>query len=135
MKKDIPQIKVVDLAVAIAPRQEEGVQGELWDTFLINLKEEPIRNVLISSRGYGELDGEQLQTTTLRHFFEEIPPLSAAQIEPIQTSLFGLNNEYWVSFSFNDYMYDKKYTFVQGSISEDYFTSIPFLDCQGVMIR
>ena len=125
----------VDLAVAIAPRQEEGVQGELWDTFLINLKEEPIRNVLISSRGYGELDGEQLQTTTLRHFFEEIPPLSAAQIEPIQTSLFGLNNEYWVSFSFNDYMYDKKYTFVQGSISEDYFTSIPFLDCQGVMIR
>ncbi|HMQ63420.1 MAG TPA: hypothetical protein PKE06_22240 [Flavilitoribacter sp.] len=135
MKKDIPQLKVVDLAVAIAPRQEEGVQGELWDTFLINLKEEPIRNVLISSRGYGELDGEQLQTTTLRHFFEEIPPLSAAQIEPIQTSLFGLNNEYWVSFSFNDYMYDKKYTFVQGSISEDYFTSIPFLDCQGVMIR
>ena len=57
MKKDIPQLKVVDLAVAIAPRQEEGVQGELWDTFLINLKEEPIRNVLISSRGYGELDG------------------------------------------------------------------------------
>lgn len=135
MKKDIPQLKVADLAVAIAPRKEEGVEAELWDTFLLNLKDEPILNVLVSSRGYGEVDGEQLETTTLRHFFEEIPPLSAAQIEPIQTSLFGLNNEYWVSFSLNNYMYDKKYTFLQGSISEDYFTVIPLLECEGVMIR
>jgi hypothetical protein len=32
-------------------------------------------------------------------------------------------------------MYDKKYVFVKGSISEENFTDIPFIDRKGVMIR
>jgi len=40
-----------------------------------------------------------------------------------------------VSFTFDDYMYDKKYVFVKGSITKDNFTKIPMLDRKGVMIR
>lgn len=133
MKKDIPILKVEDIAIAVVPRDKE--EDELWDIFLINLKETAIDNVLVNSQGYGQIGGEKVKTTILRHYFESIGPLSFAQIEPIQTKLFGLTNEYWVSFEQDSYMYDKKYVFVQGSIAQDNFTTIPFIGRKGVMIR
>jgi len=133
MKADIPQHKVMDLAIAVIPRKDE--KEEMWDTYLINLKEEAIKSVLISSKGYGKLNGEEMKTTTLRHFFEEIGPKQVVQIEPIQTKLFDLTNEYWVSFVQNEYMYDKKYVFVIGSIVSSNFTKIPLLERNGVMIK
>ncbi|MCR9288242.1 hypothetical protein OAF63_05580 [Saprospiraceae bacterium] len=136
MKKDIPQYKVEELAIAIVPRENDlEVEEGLWDTFILNLKNEPIKNVLVNSKGYGEIDGEKMKTTILRHYFEEIPAENVVQIEPIQTKLFNITNEYWVSFSYKNYMYDKKYVFVQGSISRSNFTTIPFLNKKGVMIR
>jgi hypothetical protein len=136
MKKDIPEYKVEQLAIAIVPRAENGIEDkEMWDVWVLNLKNEPIENVLINSRGYGEIEGEAMKTTVLRHFFNEIGPNQAHLIEPIQTKLFNIANEYWVSFTYDGYMYDKKYVFVRGSITEDNFTRIPLLDKKGVMIR
>lgn len=131
MKKDIPQHKVQDLAIAIVPGKDE----DLWDVYVINLKDEAITNVLINSRGYGSINNEAVQTTVLRHFFESIGPLQIHKIEPIQSKVFSLTNEYWVSFNYDGYMYDKKYVFVQGSIDPMNFTLIPFINKQGVMIR
>ena len=130
MKSDIPQLKVEGLAIAIVPRDEE-----LWDSYILNLKEDAINNVLINSKGYGELNGESMKTSILRHFFERLEANSATKIEPIQTDLFALTNEYWVSFNYQGHMYDKKYVFVKGSINEPYFTNIPFIQKQGVMIK
>jgi hypothetical protein len=136
MKKDIPQYKVADLAIAIVPREDHGIiDNEMWEVFMLNLKDSPIENVLVNSRGYGEIEGEQMRTTILRHFFNEIGPQEAVLIEPIQTKLFDIANEYWVSFTYDGYMYDKKYVFVRGSITEDNFTRIPFLERKGVMIK
>ena len=135
MKKDIPELKVEDLALVIAPRSDDAQHEELWETFLINLKEEPIQNVMISSWGYGELEGREMKTTTLRHFFEQVGPLSVNPIEPILTQAFSLTNEYWVSYTFEGQMYDKRYVFVVGSMEPTNFTPIPFLNRRGVMIR
>lgn len=132
MKKDIPVKKVEDLVIAVVPQIDDP---DFWDVYLLNLKETPIRFVLVNSKGYGTIDGEERKTSTLRHFFEEIGPMQVVQIEPIQTSLFDLAHEYWVSFLFENYLYDKKYVFVCGSIHEDYFTMIPFVNRKGVMIR
>lgn len=136
MRKDIPEYKVEEVAIAILPRIEDGIQDdEMWDVYLLNLKNHSIENVLINSTGYGEIDGEQMKTTTLRHFFNEIGPHQAHLIEPIQTKLFDIANEYWVSFTYDGYMYDKRYVFVRGSISEENFTNIPVLERRGVMIK
>ena len=136
MKKDIPIQKVEDLAIAIVPRQADEEDHEyFWDAYLINLKDETIRSVLINSRGYGEIDGEPRKTTTLRYFWETIGPLELVKIEPVPKDVMALANEYWVSFSYNDYLYDKKYVFVPGSLEEMNFTEIPFLNRRGVMIR
>ena len=107
----------------------------MWDSYLLNLKKDRIRNVLINSRGYGEMKGDKVKTTILRHFFEEINSETIIKIEPIQVKLFGLTNEYWVSFAYEGHIYDKKYVFVRGSIDKANFTTIPYIDKKGVMIR
>lgn len=133
MKKDIPDLRVEELAIAIVPREDSD--EELWDTYIINFRDTAIDNVLISSRGYGEINSEKMKTTTLRHYFEQIDAESIQTIEPIQISLFELTNEYWVSFNYEGHMYDKKYVFVKGSIADYNFTRIPFLNKMGVMIK
>jgi hypothetical protein len=136
MKKDIPILKVEDMAVAMVPRlPHEEDHEDFWDCYLLNLKEEPIHSVLVNSRGYGEVDGEQRRTTTLRYFWEKIEPQMAVKVEPVQTGILALANEYWISFSYNDYLYDKKYVFVTGSLEAMHFTDIPLLNRRGVMIK
>ena len=117
MKKDITRPEVRDIAVAIVQeKNEEGV--EIWNSYLINMKEEQIEGVLVSSKGYGEIDGEKRETSVLRHFLDEVPSRSAKRIEPLIEEVFGIFNEYWVSFYVAKLMYDKKYIFVPESISE-----------------
>jgi hypothetical protein len=136
MKKDITILKVEDLAVAILPRSEEEEDHDyFWDAWLINLKNEPIASVLVNSTGYGILEGEERKTSTLRYFWDQVEPQSAIKIEPIQKDLLCLANEYWISFSYQDYLFDKKYVFVAGSLDEINFTEIPLLNRKGVMIR
>ncbi|GAB4416437.1 MAG: hypothetical protein OHK0039_25760 [Bacteroidia bacterium] len=133
MKKDIPIRKVENVLIAIVPPPDAEVQ-EMWAVFLINLKDEAIENVLISSRGYGSIDGQEVKTSVLRHFFEEVPGCSFVQVELIQPRVFSLNNEFWLSFSFDDFLYDRKFTFVSGSIDEQHFSQVPLIDRRGIMI-
>ncbi len=133
MKADIPIRRVEDIAIAILPPLIQP-DASLWEVYLINLKGDAIQNVLISSRGYGLKDGKDIETSVLRHFIEQMNPLSYQMIEQIQTSLFDLHHEYWVSFSYEDFLYDKKYTFEKGSISTDSFHYVPFLNREGVML-
>ncbi|MEN0005249.1 MAG: hypothetical protein AAF798_13940 [Bacteroidota bacterium] len=137
MKRDIPNFKVTDVGIAVVPREGATDEEELWDTYLVNMKDHLLQSVLINSKGYGDVDGEKVKTSILRHFFDQIEPNSCTPIEPIQTKLFGLTNEYWISFSLpeDSYMYDKKYVFVKGSITESNFTTIPYLNKKGVMIK
>ena len=128
-------MKVAEVGVAIVPQDEDHLQEELWDVFLINMKHEDISSVLISSRGYGEVDGEKANTTVLRHFFEEVSSHTAVKIEPIQPKLFKLANEFWVSFVHRGHMYDKKYVFVKGSIEKNNFVKIPYVNRKGIMIK
>ena len=133
MLKDIPQLKVENVAVAIVKEQSNG--ADVWNAYIINLKNEVLEGVLITSKGYGMMEGEKKKTSTLRHFIENIPPLSCAKIEPITDNVLNLNNEYWVSFYLNNTMYDRKYVFLPGVINEEFFTQIPLLEKRGVMIR
>lgn len=133
MKKDIHTPAVEDIVMAIVLEEENG--QNVWNVFLINLHIVPIRNVIVTSRGYGEIGGKPRHTSTLRHFYEEIPELEFTRVEPIMEDTFGLTNEYWVSFYIDGQVYDKKYVFLPESISANNFTMIPLLNVEGVMIR
>jgi len=134
MRKDIVHPVVEDIALAVVKDENELAQAE-WNVYIINLKKEPITGVLISSKGYGLVNDEIVKTSILRHFIEEIPAKSFAKVELIMEEVFGLSNEYWVSFYLNKMMYDKKYIFLAESIKEDNFITIPLINKKGVMIK
>ncbi len=132
MLKDIFKDEVEDIAIAVVPSEEDN---SLWEVYMINLKEEGLDNVIVASKGYGIYKGEEVKTSVLRHFLGSFEPLDIRLIEPIQKDVFGLNNEYWVSFYIGQNIFDKKFIFLPESITEDNFTRIPFIDRPGVMIR
>jgi len=134
MIKDLPQNIVENIAVAVA-LEKESAESKIWYVYLINLKDQPIENILITSKGYGEKDGEQVKTSTLRHMMPIIEGNSTALIEPIDEQTFGLNNEYWVSYYIGSDIYDKKFIFVPESIVEGNFIKLPVLNKVGVMIK
>jgi len=134
MIKDLPNNTVKDIAIAVA-LEKESVESKLWYVYLINLKKEPIENVLITSRGYGEKNGEQVKTSTLRHMFPLVASGKSVLIEPIDEQTFGLNNEYWLSYYIGTNIFDKKFIFLPESIVEMNFIKLPVINKPGVMIR
>ena len=134
MIKDLPENIVKDIAVAVA-LERENAESKLWYVYLINLKNVPIENVLITSKGYGEKDGVPVKTSTLRHMFPVIADQSYKLIEPIDEQTFGLNNEYWLSYYIGKDIYDKKFIFLPESIVDMNFIKLPVVNKVGVMIK
>ena len=130
MKSDlkIPVVKGVEV-VALKRNDDE----QLWDIVVINRNSYPLENVLIASKGYGDIDGEKQETSILRHRIENLPPNSYAKIEPIQKEVFHLTNEYWVSYFFNSQMYDRKYLFPSDSIQSEKALKIHGFDFIGIV--
>ena len=135
MLKDIHRPEVENIVLTVVKEFDENNGETIWNVYLVNLYEEDITGVLVSSKGYGELNGEVVKTSVLRHLIDRVPALDYVKIEPIMPALFGLNNEYWVSFYMNKEIFDKKYVFLPESITQENFTLIPFIDKPGVMLR
>lgn len=130
MKKDIHFPKVSDVGFAVVNNATE----ERWDVFLLNMKEVPLENVLVATKGYGVKKGKDVKTSTLRHYFEQVPAKSFQFVEPIMENLFGLTNEYWLSFYLGRTVFDKKFIFLPESIQENNFTTIPLMKQPGILI-
>lgn len=135
MLKDIDQLKMLEFGVAMIPvRPHESTQPLDWECYLINLRSKPIHQVLVTSSGYKKTDEDELRSSTLRYFFDRIDGEQAVMLELIPSELVQLTNEFWVSFSFEGHMYDKRYLFVQGSIDEAHLTQLPVINKKGVVI-
>lgn len=134
MKKDLPENIVEDIAIAVV-LMEETPEAKSWTVYMLNLKNEPITNVLISSKGYGEKEGKHVKTSVLRHFIGDLSAKSFAGVEAIETAVFGLTNEYWVSYYIGSTIFDKKFIFLPESIVDENLIKIPLVNKPGVMIR
>lgn len=134
MKKDLPENIVEDVAMAVVLKNESP-EAMNWTVYLINLKEQQLSNVLISSKGYGEKDGKTVKTSVLRHFLGDLAPQSFSGVEAIDPEVFGLTNEYWLSYYINGVIYDKKFIFLPESIVDENLTRIPLVNMPGVMIK
>lgn len=126
--------EVRDIAIAIVP-EGKGKEEKQWTVYILNMKNAPIRNVLINAEGRGLIDGEERHTATLRFFFDKLEALSSRSVEIIMPEAFALNNQYWVSFYEGERVFDKRYVFAANTISEDRLVMVPLLDKPGVFIR
>jgi uncharacterized membrane protein YhfC len=134
LRKDIVPPKVEGVAMAVV-RESDEEGAPAWYVYLINRRDETLENVLISSRGYGEIEGEERKTSEMRHHLEVLGPKSWARIERIVEEVFALSNQYWLSFYIGRELHDKKYIFLAGSIDEANFTNLPLMGVRGVMIE
>ena len=135
MKNELKGPKVEKVSVAIVEMMVENEKS--YYAYLLNLREDIMEGIIISSTGYGEntKTGDRIKTSTLRHSIEVLLPNEAARIEPIMPEVFGLSNEYWVSFWVNEVMYDKRFVFPAESISEKNMQMIEILGQKGVIIN
>lgn len=136
MKEELRGPKVENVAVAVVQSLNEEKE-KVYNVYLLNLRDDIMEGIIITSKGYGQNanTGEKLETSMLRHCLEVLLPNEAAKIEPIMEQVFGLANEFWVSFYVDAVMYDKKFVFVPESISEANMKTIPILGEKGVMIK
>lgn len=131
MIKDIDFHPVTGLKLAIA---KEEINGSIeWGVYIINLNLIELTTVMITSKGYGILNGEEKKTSTLRHMIQELGAQSIAKVESIDPALFALTNEFWVSYYILDQIFDKKFIFVAGSMDPNNIIDIAELGLQGVL--
>lgn len=133
MKKDLPENIVEDISIAVV-LENDTPGGKSWNVYLVNMKDEPIETVLVSSKGYGQKDGKDVKTSILRHSIGNLGGMDFALIEAIDEQVFGLTNEYWLSYYINGTIYDKKFIFLPESIVESNLIRIPVVNKPGVMI-
>ncbi len=131
MKKDIifPEVKGVVLAIARKPVDNEFH----WHAYIINMNDHDLDNLLIVSKGYSAPGTSKKDTSILRHSIEILKARSYAIIEPLDPAVFSLFNEFWISYYYNKQMYDKKFIFTPGSISEDHLVMIEALELEGIL--
>ncbi|MFP5081595.1 hypothetical protein [Pedobacter sp. JCM 36344] len=134
MKKDLPENVVEDIAMAVVLLSETP-EVKNWTVYVVNLKDIQIDNVLISSKGYGEKHAKIVKTSVLRHFIGDLKAKSYAGVEAIDTEVFGLTNEYWLSYYIGGVIYDKKFIFLPESIVDENLIRIPLINKPGVMIK
>ena len=134
MKKDIDFLEVNDIGIAIV-LESESAENRNWKAYLLNFKSETISNILVSTKGYGLLNGEEVKTATFRHSLGALAPQSYVPIEIIDESLFAIHNEFWLSFYIGDRVFDKKIIFLPNTISATKLSLIPLLMLPGIIIR
>lgn len=135
MREELKGPKVENVKMVVVPeKNEEGAIQHY--VYLLSLRDDIMEGIIITSKGYGQnvSTGETVQTSMLRHSLEVLLPNEAARIEPIMEEVFGLTNEYWVSFWADDVMYDKKFIFLPETINEKNYREIPKMGGIGIMV-
>jgi hypothetical protein len=133
LKKDIHIPKVEGVGIAIA---KEVIEGDTcYRAHIVNFNKHPLENVLISSRGYGMVGKEQKATSKFNHFVGDLEAESSKAFETVSEEVFGLSNEFFVTYYIGRVIYDKKYVFVAETILEENLIEIKILELEGVLIR
>jgi hypothetical protein len=135
MKEELLGPKVENVGVAVIQSINEDNEKE-YTVYLISLREDIMEGIIVASTGYGEntVTGEKIRTSTLRHGIEVLLPNEIAKIEPIMPDVFGLSNEYWVSFWVEDVLFDKRFVFPAESLIEENFKYLDAFKRKGLLL-
>jgi len=131
VKKDIEIPLVKDVHVAIAHEWNKEFLSKDWNAYIINKGSTPIEMVLVVSKGF---DGEK-KPSLMRHAIAVVSPNSFEKIEVVQEDVLALNNEFFVTYYIGKTLYEKRFLFKKGSVSEATLTPIPLLGQDGVMAQ
>ena len=135
MRKDIEFPAVEGVQIAITRHFNELNQPE-WEVHFLNHNDFPLHNILVTSTGYSPKDTnktEKQQTSTIRQHFEHVKAHSSFRVELIDTAVFHLCNEYWISYYVGLKIYDKKFIFLPDTLIEANLRPIQMLNKEGIL--
>ena len=135
MKKDITIPEVENVFLAAVQEWNDDFMEKVWNVYVINDSDFDLDGVMVVSKAFGTLDGEMKKTSLLRHAFTQIPAVSVVKVEMIEKSVLELNNEFMVTYFIGNTLYDKKFTFIKGTINEQSVEEVPILFVDGVIVR
>ncbi len=131
MKKDIEIPESTGVHMAIAHEFNEIFKTDDYTAYLINQKAAPIDAVLIVSRGY---DG-MVKTSVMRHKLTTLPANSVAKIELMQEEVLKLNNEFKLTYFYENTLFEKTFLFKKNSIKQKALKPIKLLDKRGILMK
>lgn len=110
-------------------------ESEDWYAYLINQNLFPLENTMISSKGYGTINAKPKKTTFFSHYLGTIMGKSYQRFELMSKDVFGLTNEFLLTYYLDNLIHDKKYIFLPESIIIENKTQLPLLNKMGIMIK
>ncbi len=133
MKKDITIPKVENVYVAAIQEWNDDFMENSWYAYLINDSDVKLEMVLVVSRAYGKINGEDRKTGTFRHAFKEVEPNSSVKIELLENNVLQLNNEFMVTYFQDGKLFDKTYVFRTNTINDKALVDLPVLTKRGIL--
>ena len=133
MKKDIEITEVKDVYIAAVLEQNAG--QDTWLVYLINDLGDMIEGVMITSKGHVDMEGKDIRTAVMRHRIGNVPFKTAVKVEIIDSQVFGIFNEYWVSFFLDGKVMEKKFTFGPHTIDKDFLEDLPVMKQKGIIVK
>lgn len=107
MRKDICTPQSKNVSIVIKPEEP----GQHWSVHLVNTNKRTIKNILVVSSGYVNMNDTDSKTSTLRHFIDDLKADSSKQVELIDPGVFHLYNQFEVTYYLDDHLYLKKFVF------------------------
>lgn len=131
MKKDIEIPIAKDVYIALVYEWNDEFLSKDWNAYIINNRKTPIEMALIVSKGYDE----KVKTSTMRHAIGVVAAKSFEKVELVQEEVLRLNNEFFVTYHADDKLYEKRFLFEKGTVSEQNLTHIPLIERDGIFAK
>jgi hypothetical protein len=135
MKSDINIPTVENVFLAAVQEWSDDFMEKIWNIYLVNDSDFQLDGVMLVSKAFGTIDGEMKKTSSLRHAFVEVPPVSVKKVEMIEKSVLKLNNEFMVTYFIGNTLYDKKFIFKTNFANDNPLEEVPILFVDGVIVR
>lgn len=135
MKSDINIPTVENVFLAAVQEWSDDFMEKIWNIYLVNDSDFQLDGVMLVSKAFGTIDGEMKKTSSLRHAFVEVPPVSVKKVEMIEKSVLKLNNEFMLTYFIGNTLYDKKFIFRANFANDNPLEEVPILFVDGVIVR
>ena len=125
MKADIENLIGEHIKLFIVKTEQMDDQGQtIWEAIIYNHSDQKLENILINTKGSGSIGEREVITATMRYFKDELPSETSFKVESITNEVLSINNEFWISYSLDDKLYEKRIQFIGNGRTSSWVAAI-----------
>ncbi len=125
MKADIENLIGEHIKLFIVKTEQTDDQGQtIWEAVIYNHSDQKLENILVNTKGSGTIGDRQVVTATMRYFKDELPSEASFKVESITNEVLCINNEFWISYSLDGKLYEKRIQFIGNGRASSWVSAI-----------